>query len=218
MRTLPGLILRPYKIGKITIGGDIPTTGRSPGNPQIDTVFILYGTPLGKTVAEERIVSGRIESLQCHQQKTISKLIRDGIQGSNGTTIARSRLTSNIPTVRDIAIVYTGIPKLVAYRRKPLIELRSIRSKRKRKGGIESRGSCMPTGMMIIDITSYQGIGSNILLCYFRVSTMQTGLQYRLDTPLGSQSGIYLAIRYKTRYIKSFHQGIGCSSSLQIIG
>ena len=218
MRTLPGLILRPDKIGKITIGGDIPTTGRSPGKPQIGSVFILYSTPLGKTVAEERIVSGRIEALQCHQQKMISKLIRDGIQCSNGTTIARSRLTGNIPTVRDIAIVYTGIPELVAYRRKPLIELRCIRSKRKRKGGIESRGSCMPTCVMIIDITSHQGVGSNILLCYFGGSAMQTGLQYRLDATIGRQSGIYLAIRYKPRYIKSFHQGTGCSCSLQIIG
>ena len=57
-----------------------------------------------------------------------------------------------------------------------------------------------------------------ILLCYFGGSAMQTGLQYRLDATIGRQSGIYLAIRYKPRYIKSFHQGIGCSCSLQIIG
>lgn len=88
---LPGLILRPGKIGEIAIGCDAPMMGRNPGKAQIYAVFILHIAPLGKTVAEERIISGRIEPVKSHECEMVGTEIGGCIERGYGTAIARSR-------------------------------------------------------------------------------------------------------------------------------
>lgn len=85
--------------------------GRNPGKAQIYAVFILHIAPLGKAVAEERIVTGRIEPVESHQRKMVGTEIGGCIERGYGTAIARSRFAGEGEAMGDITIADTGIPE-----------------------------------------------------------------------------------------------------------
>lgn len=102
LRTLTGMILRPGKIGKVAIGGNGPATAWRPRSPHIHAVFILHAASLGKAVAEQGIVSGRIEPLHSREREMVGKLIRSSIERGDGSTITRCRFATYRPAMGNI--------------------------------------------------------------------------------------------------------------------
>ena len=218
LRTLAGMILRPGKIGKVAIGGNGPATAWQPRSPHIHAVFILHAASLGKAVAEQGIVSGRIEPLHSREREMIGNQIRCCIERGDGSTITRRRFATYRPAMGNIAIIYTHIPEGITFGSKPLVQLHLFWHQRKGERGIETGGSDMPALMAIVDVATHQRIGGYILLGYLLACTVQTGLENGLDAPFITQCGIYLAIREESGKIKSLQQGIGGCRSLQIVG
>ena len=155
LRTLTGMILRPGKIGKVAIGGNGPATAWRPRSPHIHAVFILHAASLGKTVAEQGIVSGRIEPLHSRERKMIGNQIRCRIERGVGCTITRRRFAPYRPAMGNIAIIYTHIPEGITFGSKPLVQLHLFWHQRKGERGIEAGGSNMPALMAIVDIATH---------------------------------------------------------------
>ena len=218
LRTLAGMILRPGKIGKVAIGGKGPTTAWRPRSPHIHAVFILHAASLGKAVAEQGIVSGRIEPLHSREREMIGNQIRCRIERGDGSTITCCRFATYRPAMGNIAIIYTHIPEGITFGSKPLVQLHLFWHQRKGERGIETGGSDMPALMAIVDVATHQRIGGYILPGYLPACTVQTSLENGLDATFITQRGIYLAIREESGKVESLQQGIGGCCSLQIVG
>ena len=164
LRTLAGIILRPGKIGKVAIGGKGPATAWRPRSPHIHTIFILHAASLGKAVAEQGIVSGRIEPLHSREREMIGNQIRCRIERGDGSTITRRRFAPYRPAMGNIAIIYTHIPEGITFGSKTLVQLHLFWHQRKGERSIEAGGSNMPALMAIVDIATHQRIGSYITM------------------------------------------------------
>ena len=104
--------------------------GRNPGKAQIYAVFILHIAPLGKAVAEERIVTGRIEPVESHEREMVGTEIGGCIERGYGTAIARSRFAGEGEAMGDVSIADAGIPEGIPLWSKTLVKLAFIRRER----------------------------------------------------------------------------------------
>lgn len=106
---------------------------RNPGKAQIYAVFILHIAPLGKAIAEERIVTGRIEPVKSHEREMVGTEIGGCIERGYGTAIASCRLAGEGEAMGDITIADAGIPKGIPLWSKTLVKLAFIGRERKGK-------------------------------------------------------------------------------------
>ena len=179
--------------------------GRNPGKAQIYAVFILHIAPLGKAVAEERIVSGRIEPVESHEREMVGTEIGGCIERGYGTAIASCRLAREGEAMGDVTIADAGIPEGIPLWSKTLVKLAFIGRERQGERGIKGCTSDVPALMSVTDVASHKCIGRYLLFGNLIHRAMQTGLQDGLDAPAVSRKrSIYLAIRKKAGQFQSF--------------